>query len=122
MENFDLKDLMANINLDNYKGIDKNLDEKIEQLRTRQNEDLRKKLRQKINNSKNSRMSKSIRQDNQINMLKENTLFKNAQNEEDIKKAIDTIASSMTKDSRQKKNVKKQMEKLVDKMSDIKLE
>ena len=42
-------------------------------------------------------------------------------NNEDIKKAVDLMANKMTNDSKQKKNAKKQISKLVDKMKDINL-
>ena len=70
---------------------------------------------------RNNRMSKNVREQGQIESLKSNPAFQNLNSEEEIKKAIDMVASSMSKDSKQKKNIKKQMENLVDKMNTDKL-
>ena len=82
-------------------------------------EALRKKLRAKTNTMRNNRSSKDMKEKNQINMLKENPLFQNIGNtdEDTMKKIIESMASKMTNDPKQKKNAKKQMEKLVEKMT-----
>ena len=65
-----------------------------------------------------SRKSKNQKEDSRIKMLKENPLFKNlgSLNTPEAKKMIDTIASKMCSDPKQKKAIKKQMEKLINKM------
>jgi hypothetical protein len=115
-QSFNLEDLMSQINLNDYKGVVPELDNKIKDLQLKRKEELKQKLRAKTNNLRNNRMSKEIRENNQINSLKENPMFQNINNVEDTKKIIETMASSMSKDSKQKKNIKKQIEKLVDKM------
>lgn len=115
-QSFNLEDLMSQINLNDYKGVVPELDNKIKDLQLKRKEELKQKLRAKTNNLRNNRMSKEIRENNQINNLKENPMFQNINNGEDTKKIIETMASSMSKDSKQKKNIKKQIEKLVDKM------
>jgi hypothetical protein len=84
---------------------------------------LKKKLEDKRSSIKNKKQPLITKEDNQINMLKNNPLFKNIENldKESIKKIIDTVASSMTNDSKQKKNIKKQVEKLIDKMVEKKV-
>lgn len=85
-------------------------------------EALKKKLEDKRNSIKNNRKPLVTKEDNQINMLKNNPLFKNIENldKDSIKKIIDTVASNMTSDSKQKKNIKKQVEKLIEKMTEKK--
>ena len=77
--------------------------------------ELRAKLRQKTNQMSQSRQSKDIQMKNQLEMMKDNPMFSNALQgtQEDKKKIIDMYASSVTKDSKQKKNIKKQMEKIM---------
>ena len=84
---------------------------------------LKKKLEDKRNSIKNKKQPLITKEDNQINMLKNNPLFKNIENadKESIKKIIDTVASSMKNDSKQKKIIKKQVEKLIDKMIEKKI-
>jgi hypothetical protein len=62
-----------------------------------------------------SRKSKNQKEDSRIKMLKENPLFKNlgSLNTPEAKKMIDTMASKMCADPKQKKAMKKQMEKLI---------
>lgn len=115
---FDLKDLMSQVDLNSYLGESKEIDETIKDLEIKRKEELRKKLRAKTNNMRNNRMSKDIREDNKLNALKESPLFQNLTNQEDMKKAIDMMASSFSKDSKQKKNIKKQMERLVEKIKE----
>jgi len=119
---FNLKDLLNDENIQKYKNIDPNfmlnLDKKPDK------EELRRRLRAKTNSLRNNRMNKSIREQNQVNAMKENPLFKNidTSSKEDIKTAIETMASNMTKDSKQKKNIKKQMEKMVEKIKEPTIE
>lgn len=84
-------------------------------------EELRRKLRAKTNSLKGNRMSKQEREKNQINELKKNPMFQNAGlaggNNDDIKNMIDAYASKMTNDPKQKKNIKKQMDSLIEKMN-----
>lgn len=84
---------------------------------------LKKKLDDKKISNKNKKQPLITKEDNQINMLKNNPLFKNIENadKESIKKIIDTVAGGMTNDSKQKKNIKKQVEKLIDKMIEKKI-
>ena len=79
---------------------------------------LKKKLRNKQEELRNSRKSKNQNEDSRIKMLKENPLFKNlgSLNTPEAKKMIDTMASKMCSDPKQKKAIKKQMEKLINKM------
>ena len=79
-------------------------------------EELKQKLRAAIKSRSNNRLKKDLRQQNQINMLKENPMFQNMGNTADMKNVIDNMASKMSNDPRQKKNIKKQMEELVEKM------
>jgi hypothetical protein len=82
-------------------------------------EELRRRLRAKTNSLKGNRTSKEAREKNQINELKQNPLFQQSgnMNEEDVKNIIETYASKMTKDAKQKKNIKKQMKNLIEKMN-----
>ena len=52
-----------------------------------------------------------------------NPLFSNLNlnNNDEIKKAVELMAGNMTNDPKQKKNAKKQISKLVNKMKDINL-
>lgn len=79
---------------------------------------LKKKLRNKQENLNNNRKNKNQKEDNKIKMLKENPLFKNlgSLNTPEAKKMIDTMASKMCADPKQKKAMKKQIEKLINKM------
>lgn len=119
-QQFNLNDIMSNLNLKDYMGQSEELDNKLVEMENKRKNDLRQKLRQKTNNMRNNRSGKSMREQSQINALKENALFQNINNnsEEEIKKAIETMASSFSKDSRQKKNIKKQVGKLVEKMKE----
>jgi len=120
-QNFNLTELMSQINLKDYMGENNQLDEKLVEMEKQRKELLRQKLRNKTNSLRNNRMSKNVREQGQIESLKSNPAFQNLNSEEEIKKAIDMVASSMSKDSKQKKNIKKQMENLVDKMNTDKL-
>lgn len=80
-------------------------------------EELRKKLRDKTNNMRNCRMSKSLREEQQIKTLKENPAFQNNGSNDDVKNMIEKMASNMAHDPKQKKNLKKQMENLIGKMA-----
>jgi hypothetical protein len=84
---------------------------------------LKKKLHNKEEELRNSRKSKNQKEDGRIKMLKENPLFKNlgSLNTPEAKKMIDNIASKMCNDPKQKKAMKKQMEKLINKMDSINL-
>jgi hypothetical protein len=115
-QNFNLTDLMSELNLKDYMGESNELDEKIIDMEKKRKEMLRQKLKNKTNNLRNNRMSKSIKEQTQLESLKSNPAFQNINSEEDMKKTIDMVASSMSKDTKQKKNIKKQMEGLVEKM------
>ena len=84
---------------------------------------LKKKLRNKEEELRNSRKSKNQKEDGRIKMLKENPLFKNlgSLNTPEAKKMIDSMASKMCNDPKQKKAMKKQMEKLINKMDSTNL-
>jgi len=84
---------------------------------------LKKKLRNKKEELLHSRKSKNQKEDSRIKMLKENPLFKNlgSLNTPEAKKMIDNIASKMCNDPKQKKAMKKQMEKLINKMDSTNL-
>ena len=84
---------------------------------------LKKKLRSKQQELNNNRKSKNQKEDSRIKMLKENPLFKNlgSLNTPEAKKMIDTIASKMCNDPKQKKAMKKQMEKLINKIDSTNL-
>jgi hypothetical protein len=122
-QQFNLNEIMSNLNLKDYMGQDPELDKKLKELDEKRKNDLKQKLRQKTNNMKNNRLGKSTKEQTQINALKQNPMFQNIQNtnNEDIKRAIETMASSFSKDPRQKKNIKKQVEKLVEKMKEPQL-
>lgn len=88
-------------------------------------EDLKKKLRDKRNALKNNRLGKKYQEENQIKALKENPLFQNINggnlngaNDSDIKNTIESMASKMSNDPKQKKNIKKQMNHLIEKMKE----
>ena len=115
-QELNLMDLMSEINLKSYMGESPEMDEKILEMEKKRKEMLRQKLRNKMNSFKNNRMSKDHKQQVQMDSLKNNPAFQNINSQEEMKKAIDMVASSMSKDSKQKKNIKKQMEELVDKM------
>jgi len=72
----------------------------------------------------NKRKSKNVKEDIKIKMLKENPLLKNlgnlnSLNSPEAKTIIDNMASKMCNNSKQKKAIKKQMEKLIGKMDSI---
>lgn len=115
-QEFNLNDIMSNINLKDYVGINPELDEKIVEHDKKRKDELKQKLKNKLNNMKNSRMNKNYKEETQLNSLKNNPAFQNMDNQENVKKAIDMMASSYSNDSKQKKNIKKQIEKLVDKI------
>jgi hypothetical protein len=119
-QSFNLDELMSELNLKDYMGENQELDGKLKEIQEKRKDELRKKLRQKTNNMRNNRSGKILREQNQINSLKENPLFQNIGNgnEDEIKKVIETMASSFSKDPKQKKNIKKQMEKLVEKIKE----
>lgn len=119
-QSFNLDELMSELNLKDYMGESQELDGKLKEIQEKRKDELRKKLRQKTNNMRNNRSGKILREQNQINSLKENPLFQNIGNgnEDEIKKVIETMASSFSKDPKQKKNIKKQMEKLVEKIKE----
>jgi hypothetical protein len=117
-QEFNLNELMSQINLKDYIGEDPDLDEKLKEMEQNRKEMLRQKLRKKTHSMRHNRMSKDIRQHNQMEELKKNPAFSNIGSEEEMKKAIDMVASSMSKDSKQKKNIKKQMQGLIEKVKD----
>lgn len=128
-QSFDLKDLIDEKEINKYKEIEeqeKNNNENIiseeEQKKIRREEAL-KKLKEKKEAFKNKRLGKVGQQKNQINQLMSNPLFSNLNlnNNDEIKKAVELMAGKMTNDPKQKKNAKKQIAKLVDKMKDINL-
>jgi hypothetical protein len=98
--------------------ISNNSEKLSEEDRIKNLEILKKKLRSKQEELNNSRKSKNQKEDSRIKMLKENPLFKNlgSLNTPEAKKMIDTMASKMCADPKQKKAIKKQMEKLINKM------
>jgi len=134
-KSFDIKSLMDDEKMKEYIKQMKNFDmSKISELLgqssnktpiqeddpVKRREELRKRLHAKTNTLKGNRMSKNTREQNQINELKENPMFQNAgSNETDIKNMIDAYASKMTSDPKQKKNIKKQMDSLIQKMNDL---
>ena len=77
-------------------------------------------MREKRESLKNNRTSKKGRENNQMNMLKENPLFQNIDQLDDTKtkNLIETMASKISNDPKQKKNIKKQMENLINKMKE----
>ena len=85
-----------------------------------QKKELLKKLRTVRQNLKNNRMKKNIREEYQIKALKENPLFQNANgNDQEMKNIINKTVSQLSNDPKQKKNLKKQMENLIDKMKTV---
>jgi hypothetical protein len=107
-KSFNLKDLINPEILNKYvqSNLENELDEK-ENIEKRR-EILRQKLRAKTNTLRNNRSSKDAKEQNQLNMLKENPLFKNIEgaDNETMKKIIDNMASKMTNDPKQKKMLK----------------
>jgi len=137
-KSFDFKSLLNDEKLKEYMG--KNIDmnkisellgggievqksKQVEEDPALRREELRRKLRAKTNSLKSNRMSKQEREQNQINELKTNPMFQNAGlnggNNDEIKNMIDAYASKMTTDPKQKKNIKKQMDNLIQKMNTI---
>lgn len=140
-KSFNLKDFIKNDKIKNYieqnaKNVDMNklsefinskLDineestEKTEKtvITEERREELRRRLHEKTNVLKGNRTSKETREINQINELKKNPLFQTGgnANSEDIKNMIEAYSSKMTKDAKQKKNIKKQMINLIEKMN-----
>ncbi len=117
-QEFNFNDLMSQINLKDYVGQNQELDEKLFELENKRKEMLRNKLRTKTNNMRNNRMTKDIRQQTQMEQIKKSPVFQNAKSEDEMKKAIDMVASSLSKDPKQKKNIKKQMDSLMSKLKD----
>jgi len=119
---FNLKDLLNNENMQEYLNIDPNFMLNLNKIKTIDREELRRRLRAKTNSLRNNRMNKTHREQNQVNALKENPIFKNMNlnesSKEEIKTAIESMASKMAKDPKQKKNIKKQMEKMVEQMKE----
>lgn len=119
-KSFNIKDLVDIEDLNNYTSeLLKNNENEVDNLSKPSRDELRAKLRAKTNNLKNNRMSKNIKEENQMKSLKENPMFKNVDpNSVDMKNMIESMANKMCADPKQKKNIKKQMEKLVEKMKD----
>jgi predicted outer membrane protein len=141
---FDLKDILnispemlqslQSLTLNNNENNSMNSSSILSQINTLSNtssntlsnkEDLKKKLRDKRNALKNNRLGKKYQEDNQIKTLKENPLFQNMNggnlngaNDADIKNTIESMASKMSNDPKQKKNIKKQMNHLIEKMKE----
>jgi hypothetical protein len=114
-KSFNIKDLVDIENLVNYS------DETDKPIKSNRDE-LRAKLRSKTNSLRNNRMSKNIKEENQMKSLKENPMFKDIDpNSVDMKNIIENMSNKMCADPKQKKNIKKQMEKLVEKMKDTTL-
>ena len=82
-------------------------------------EKLKKRTQEKMNSKKNNKQNP---QNTQIKALQNNPLFKNLNlnlvNDIDIKKVIEDLSSKMTTDSKQKKNIKKQVNKLIEKIKE----
>ncbi len=98
------------------------IDIDMNEIQRKRKEIIRQKLRNKMNNFKNNRSGKESIERMQLEALKNNESFRNIQgNNEEMKKAIESLASNMTKDPKQKKNIKKQMDKLVEKISETKI-
>ena len=133
-KSFDFKSLLSDDKLKEYMGnnIDMNKisellggqsqeSKEVEEDPALRREELRRKLRAKTNSLKGNRMSKQEREKNQINELKKNPMFQNVGatggNNDDIKNMIDAYAYKMTTDPKQKKNIKKQMDSLIEKMN-----
>ena len=119
-KSFNIKDLVDIEDLNNYTSeLLKNNENEVDNLSKPSRDELRAKLRAKTNSLKNNRMSKNIKEENQMKSLKENPMFKNVDpNSVDMKNMIESMANKMCADPKQKKNIKKQMEKLVEKMKD----
>jgi len=134
---FDLKDILnvspemlqslQSLTLNNNENNAMNSSSILSQINTLSNtsgnkEDLKKKLRDKRNALKNNRLGKKYQEENQIKALKENPLFQNINggyaNDSDIKNTIESMASKMSNDPKQKKNIKKQMNHLIEKMKE----
>ena len=112
-------EIEKSIHIKEEKEIISNDSEKLsEEDRLKNLEILKKKLRNKQQELNNNRKSKNQKEDSRIKILKENPLFKNlgSLNTPEAKKMIDTMASKMCSDPKQKKAIKKQMEKLINKM------
>ena len=128
-QSFNLKDLIDEKEINKYKEIEeeeKNNEKDIiseEELKEIKRQEALKKLKEKKEAFKNQRLGKKGQQKNQINQLMSNPLFANLDlsNSEEIKKAVELMAGKMTNDPKQKKNAKKQIAKLVDKMKDVNL-
>jgi hypothetical protein len=125
-QSFNIKDLINDEDLSKYSDLINNLDlnnlnlnnlnlDKSEKI-INDKEEIRRKLREKTNSLRNNRLGKKTKEDNQIKALKENPMFQNIDSNSDMKGVIDKMASNMSNDPRQKKNIKKQIEKLVDKI------
>ena len=98
------------------------IDIDMNEIQRKRKEILKQRLRNKMNNFKNNRSGKESIERMQLEALKNNESFRNIQgNNEEMKKAIESLANNMTKDPKQKKNIKKQMDKLVEKMSETKI-
>ena len=110
----ELLDSMNDLNLDSNSVVEKEL---TEEERKKNIELLKKKLQVKQSETRNKRRNKISKEDDKMKMLKENPLFKSLGSNLDgidIKSVINNMASKMCTDSKQKKMVKKQMEKLVE--------
>ena len=131
MSSFNLKDLIDPALLEQYQNelsstvdvkepaSESDSDSVLTEEMIRQNKEaLRKRVHDKKMELRNKRLGKTVQQKNQIEQLRQNPLFQNQNlNEQvDIKKMIDAYASKMTNDSKQKKHIKKQMEKLMEQM------
>jgi len=82
---------------------------------------VKKKLINRQQELSNKRKNKNVKEDMKIKMLKENPLLKNlgnldSLNSPEAKTIIDNMASKMCNNSKQKKAIKKQIEKLIGKM------
>lgn len=124
------KQLQVSNNSDKYSSIEE--EEKKEELiqelspeekekqRQENIERVKQRLQAKKEELRNKRTGKfnQKNQNPQLEALKQNPLFANIHNapDEEIKKAIDMMASKMTNDAKQKKNAKKQINQLLEQL------
>ena len=122
------KQLQVSNNSDKYSIIEEEKEDVVQELSPEEKEKQRQeniqrvkqKLQAKKEELRNKRNGSSNQKSHnpQLEALKQNPLFANIHNAppEEIKKAIDMMASKMTNDAKQKKNAKKQINQLLEQL------
>jgi len=76
----------------------------------------RKKLREKLKSMRDARRGRDFALQKDINMIKENSMYQNMGNNMDVSKVMMQMIGNMGHSSKQKKMMKKRVDKMLEKM------